>query len=278
MPLRGTHPSENRGMPETLLAALSSIAPELLIVAAAAALAGFVDAIVGGGGLVLVPALFAVYPQAPPATLLGTNKGGAVWGTAWAARQFAQRVQLRWSALLPAAVAALIGSFAGAWVVTLVSAEGLKRALPFVLGAVLAYTLLRKDLGREHAPRCHGMREALTASGIGAGIGFYDGFFGPGTGSFFVFLLVRLLGYDFLHASASAKILNTATNAAALLLFAAKGHVWWHLALLIAVCNVLGSLVGTRLALKHGAGFVRSVFIGVVALLIAKTAYDAFAR
>jgi uncharacterized protein len=251
---------------------------ELIVVAVAAALAGFVDAIVGGGGLVLVPALFAVYPNAPPATLLGTNKGGAVWGTAWATRQFAKRVQLRWASLLPAVAAALLGSFAGAWAVTQASADGLKRALPFVLGAVLAYTLLRKELGRHHRPRFDGAREAVLASAIGAGVGFYDGFFGPGTGSFFVFAFVRALGYDFLHASASAKMLNTATNAAALVLFAWKGHVWWHLALVIALANVSGSFAGTRLALKHGAGFVRSVFIVVVALLIAKTAYDAFLR
>jgi hypothetical protein len=251
---------------------------DLVFVAAAAALAGFVDAIVGGGGLVLVPALFAAYPHAPPATLLGTNKGGAVWGTAWASVQFAQRVSLRWHALWPAVAAALAGSLVGAWTVTQVSAEGLKRALPFVLGAVLVYTLMRKELGRHHAPRFEGSREAALACAIGAAIGFYDGFFGPGTGSFFVFLFVRALGYDFLNASASAKLLNTATNAAALLLFAWKGHVWWHLALVIAVANVAGSLLGTRLALKHGAGFVRGVFIGVVTLLIAKTAYDGFVK
>jgi uncharacterized protein len=261
-------------MPEALLAH----APELIVVAVAAALAGFVDAIVGGGGLVLVPALFAVYPTAMPATLLGTNKGGAIWGTAWATWQFAKRVQLRWASLLPAVAAALLGSFGGAWAVTQVSADGLKRALPFVLGAVLLYTLLKKELGRHHTPRFGGTREAAIAAAIGVVIGFYDGFFGPGTGSFFVFAFVRLLGYDFLHASASAKLLNTATNAAALVLFAWKGHVWWHLAGVIALANVSGSFAGTRLALKHGAGFVRAVFIVVVALLIAKTAYDAFIR
>jgi uncharacterized membrane protein YfcA len=138
--------------------------------------------------------------------------------------------------------------------------------------------VVRKDLGRHHAPRLDGAREAVLASAIGALVGFYDGFFGPGTGSFFVFLFVRVLGYDFLHASASAKLLNTATNAAALVLFASKGHVWWHLALVIALANVAGSLAGTRLALKHGAGFVRGMFIAVVTLLIAKTAWDAFWR
>jgi hypothetical protein len=249
---------------------------DLLLVAAASGLAGCVDAIVGGGGLILVPALFATYPAAPPATLMGTNKGGAIWGTAWAAGQFARRVQLRWATLGPAVGAALLGSLVGAWTLTLVHAESLRRALPFVLAAILLYTLLRKDLGRVHAPRLHGRAEALVASAIGLAIGFYDGFFGPGTGSFFVFLFVRVLGYDFLNASAAAKLLNTATNAAALALFIAKGHIWWQVAAVLAVANVAGSLLGTRLALRHGAGFVRGVFITVVGLLILKTARDAF--
>ena len=252
--------------------------PDVLLIALAAGLAGFVDAIVGGGGLVLVPALFAIYPQAAPASLLGTNKGGSVWGTAWATVQYARRVVLPWHALAPAVPAALCGSFLGAWAVTQVSAEGLKKALPFVLAAVLAYTLARKDLGRHHRPRYSGRAEASVAALLAAVVGFYDGFFGPGTGSFFVFFFVRALGYDFLHASASAKLLNTATNAAALVLFAFKGLVWWHLAIVIALANVAGSLAGTRMALARGAGFVRHVFIGVVAALIAKTAYDAFVR
>lgn len=251
---------------------------DLVTVTLASLFAGFVDAIVGGGGLILVPALFSVFPGTAPATLFGTNKGAAVWGTALATWQFSRRVTLAWHALLPAAAAALVGSFAGAWIVTQVPADGLRRALPFVLLGVLLYTLARKDLGRIHAPR-HGPRgEAVWASLIGGVIGFYDGFFGPGTGSFFVFLFVRLLGYDFLHASASAKLLNTATNVAALAAFAWTGHVWWHIALVMAVANVIGSLVGTRLALKHGAGFVRIVFVLVVTALIAKTGYDAFLR
>jgi uncharacterized protein len=251
---------------------------ELLILALASLFAGFVDAIVGGGGLVLVPALFSVFPSAAPATLFGTNKGAAVWGTAWATVQYSRRVQMAWGALLPAALAALIGSFCGAWAVTLVDASQLRRALPFILLAVLLYTLAKKDMGRHHAPSLAGRTQALVASCIGLVLGFYDGFFGPGTGSFFVFLFVRFLGFDFLNASASAKLLNTATNIAALALFAWKGHVWWHLALVMAVANVLGSVLGTRLALKHGAGFVRAVFIGVVSLLILKTGYDGFLR
>lgn len=251
---------------------------DLATVTLASLFAGFVDAIVGGGGLILVPALFSVYPSAAPATLFGTNKGAAVWGTGWATAQFAKRVTMPWNALMPAAFSALAGSAAGAWTVTLVSPGGLRKALPIILLAVLLYTLAKKELGRHHEPRFAGRAQALIASAIGGVIGFYDGFFGPGTGSFFVFLFVRLLGYDFLHASASAKLLNTATNVAALLLFVAKGHVWWHIAAVMAVANVAGSLMGTRLALKHGAGFVRLVFIAVVAALILKTGYDAFLR
>jgi uncharacterized protein len=250
---------------------------EFVVVTLASLLAGFVDAIVGGGGLILVPALFGLFPGAAPATLFGTNKGASVWGTAWATLQYSRRVTLPWSALLPAAVAALAGGFLGAWAVTQVSAEGLRRALPFILGAVSLYTLARKDLGRDHTRHHHGRTEAALASLIGLVIGFYDGFFGPGTGSFFVFLFVRVLGYDFLHASASAKLLNTATNLSALALFAWKGHVWWHYAVVMAVANVVGSLLGTRLALKHGAGFVRVFFIVVVGALILKTGWDAYA-
>ena len=248
---------------------------DLVWVTLASALAGFVDAIVGGGGLVLVPALFAVYPSAPPATLFGTNKGAAIWGTAWATAQYARRVTMNWTTLVPAALAALGCSFAGAWLVTQVPATGLRRALPFILLAVLVYTLLRKDLGRVHAPGRSVRLEALQATLIGAAVGFYDGFFGPGTGSFFVFLFVRVLGYDFLHASAAAKLLNMATNVAALALFASTGHVWWPIAATMAVANVVGSLFGTRLALRHGADFVRGVFIVVVGALIARTGWDA---
>jgi len=251
---------------------------ELFIVSLASLLAGFVDSIVGGGGLILVPALFATFPAAHPATLFGTNKGASVFGTAFATWQFSRRVEMRWAALLPAAGAGFVAAFLGAWLVTMVSPDFLRKLLPLVLLSVLIYTLYKKELGRDHAPRFSGSKEACVAAGIGAVIGFYDGFFGPGTGSFLVFMFVRLLGYDFLSASASAKLINTATNIAALILFAAKGHIWWHFVAAMALANVLGSLLGTRLALQHGTGFVRVVFIVVVSALIIKTGYDAFLR
>lgn len=248
------------------------------MVSLASLLAGLVDSIVGGGGLVLLPALFATFPQAAPATLFGTNKSASIWGTAFATVQYSRRVTLAWHALLPAALAGLLGSFTGAWAVTQVDPNLFRKALPLLLGVLLVYTLARKELGREHAPRFADRREALVASAVGLVIGFYDGFFGPGTGSFLVFAWVRLLGYDFLHASASAKLINTATNLAALVLFAWQGHVWWHLALAMALANVAGSLIGTRLALRHGTGFVRQVFILVVLALIVKTSWDTWLR
>jgi uncharacterized protein len=251
---------------------------ELAVVSLASLLAGFIDAIVGGGGLIMVPALFAAFPAVRPATLFGINKSASVWGTGMAAVQYKRRVQIRWVALGPAVATGFCGAFVGAWAVTVVPADALRKLLPIVLVAVLVYTLAKKELGQRHAPTMAGAREALVSATIGLLVGLYDGFFGPGTGSFLIFLFVRVLGYDFLNASACAKLVNTATNIAALALFAAKGHVWWHYGLALAVANVAGSLLGTRLALKHGASFVRVVFIVVVAALILKTGYDGFLR
>ncbi|RZI82658.1 MAG: sulfite exporter TauE/SafE family protein [Rubrivivax sp.] len=238
--------------------------------------AGLVDAIVGGGGLIMVPSLFGLFPQAPPATLLGTNKAASVWGTGWAAWQYAKQVRLPSSRLMGAIVAALIGAATGAWLATHVPASQFRAVLPVVLALVWLYTLWRKDLGRHHTPHWSHRTESLWATLLGATVGFYDGLFGPGTGSFFVFALVRGLGWDFLHASAAAKRLNFATNVAALAWFIPHGHVDLALALPMAVANVAGSSVGTRLALRHGAGFVRGVFLVVVGALIVKTAWDAW--
>jgi uncharacterized membrane protein YfcA len=195
---------------------------ELLIVSLASLLAGLIDSIVGGGGLILLPALFATFPGAAPATLFGTNKSASIWGTAFATVQYSRKVVMPWRSLIPAAGAGLVGSLVGAWVVTHVDPTLFRKALPIMLTVLLVYTVAKKDLGRSHAPRFIGRQEAWMAAGIGLVIGFYDGFFGPGTGSFLVFAYVRLMGYDFLNASASAKLINVATNFSALVLFAVQ--------------------------------------------------------
>lgn len=246
----------------------------LVAVTLASFAAGFVNAIAGGGGLVSVPALFGIFPQAPAAELFGTNKAAMVSGTLQAGVSYARRVLLPWQTLLPAVAAAVIGAALGATAVTLVSNDFLRRLLPLVLAAVLLQTLLQPDLGRVHAPR-HGPRvECWLAGGIAFVLGFYDGFFGPGTGSFLIFLCVRVLGFDFLHAVASAKVINAATNLGGIAVFAGTGNVRWQLIAPMIVANVAGSLLGTHLSLRHGAGFIRPIFVFVVAVLILKTGYD----
>ncbi|HYD78877.1 MAG TPA: TSUP family transporter [Paucimonas sp.] len=251
---------------------------EYLFLGAAALLAGMIDAVVGGGGLIQIPALFSTMPQTAPATLLGTNKLAGVWGTSAAAISFARRVKLQWSTAVPAALAAFIMAFAGAFTVTKLSPDFLRKFLPFVLIAVAIYTFKKKDFGSTHAPLHEGMKERIFAIAIGGGIGFYDGFFGPGTGSFLVFLFVRFFGFDFLGASAVSKVVNVACNLSALMWFGYSGHLIWELGALMAVCNVSGSLIGSRLAIKHGSGFVRKLFLLVVSMLILKTGYDAFLK
>jgi uncharacterized membrane protein YfcA len=249
---------------------------DILFVLVSAGLAGFVDAVVGGGGLILVPAIFSAYPQVPAATLLGNNKSVSLWGTLFASWNYARSIEMPWKKLLFAAAFAAAFSFIGAWTLGQVPSSGLKKALPVVLALILIYTLLSRKLGSEHQPRFEGKQELGVIFAVAACMGFYDGFFGPGTGSFYIFIFVRLMRYDFLHASSAAKILNSASNAAALFLFTLQGQIWWHLAIPMAVMNVLGSALGTRMAIRKGSEFVRWMFVLVVTSLILKTTYDAY--
>ena len=242
----------------------------------AAVLAGLIDSVVGGGGLIQVPALFGVFPQAVPASLFGTNKLASIWGTAFAARSYAKRLTMNWGIALPASATALIFAFLGARTVSIVPPDLLRKILPFILVSVAIYVFRRKNFGSETAAAEEGPPKTGLAMAVGAVIGFYDGFFGPGTGSFLIFLFVRLFKQDFLQASAQAKVVNVACNLAALLWFGAAGHVIWTLGILMAACNIVGSVLGTRLALWGGTGFVRKLFLMVVSLLIIKTTMDAF--
>lgn len=246
----------------------------IALLGAAAFFAGLVDAVVGGGGLIQIPALFAAFPAALPATLFGTNKLAAIVGTASAALQYARRVAIPWNVALPGALAALVGSWFGARAVAHLSPELLKPVILLLLIAVAVYTFARKDFGTRSNEPLARRKAAAAAVVIGLGVGFYDGFFGPGTGSFLIFLFVRVLGMDFLHASVTAKILNVATNFAAIAFFALHVALLWKVAVVMAVCNLAGAVVGSRLALRHGAGFVRRVFLAVVCVLIGKIAFD----
>lgn len=240
-------------------------------------LAGFVNAIAGGGGLVTLPVMLGVFPHAEPAVLFGTNKASMICGTASAAIDYARHVKLPWATLGPAIVVALVGGVVGAWLVTLVSPDGLRQALPFMLATVFLVTLFGGHVGERHAPRFGPRAEAAIAAGIALVMGLYDGFFGPGTGSFLIFFMVRLLGFDYLHAAACTKVINMTTNLGALVFLGVAGHVWWRFFLPMAIANVVGAFLGTRLALRHGSPLVRVVFLCVVAALILKTGYDAYA-
>jgi uncharacterized membrane protein YfcA len=240
----------------------------------AAALAGLIDAVVGGGGLIQIPALFSVYPETLAATLFGTNKCASIFGTASAAWRYSRHIAVPWRAVLPAALAAFACAYLGAMAVSLLPRQMLRPLVLVMLIAVAAYIWLRKDFGRIDQNRVHGRADMALALLLGAGIGFYDGFFGPGTGSFLIFLYIRFFGLDFVRASSAAKIVNAATNAAALLYFLPHGNALWGMAAAMALANVAGAQVGARMALRRGAGFVRVVFLWVVTALICKFGYD----
>jgi uncharacterized protein len=251
------------------------LAPATLSVLAAAFVAGGIDAIVGGGGLIQLPALVTALPNASPPTLLGTSKLAGLAGTASAAQRYARRVAVPWETLLPAAALAALAALGGSIAVSHVPARLFRPLVPVALLAVLAYALAHKDLGRVHAPRLLDRRAALAGTALIAAIGFYDGFFGPGTGSFLMLLFIRYYGFDFLNAAAAARLVNVATNAISLAWFGSRGYVLWPLGLAMALANVGGAQLGTRLALRRGAGFIRGLFVAIVGALIAKTAWDA---
>ncbi|MBC7945518.1 MAG: TSUP family transporter [Burkholderiales bacterium] len=247
---------------------------ELLFLCGFAFLAGFIDAIVGGGGLIQIPALLVFLPDAAVASVLGTNKLASIAGTAAAIPQYAKRVEMEWRALLPAVVVAFAFSFLGARSVSLIDGAIVRPLILALLIAVAVYTFIRKDFGSLHAPRLSPTKQRWCGAAIGAALGFYDGFFGPGTGSFLIVAFVGVFGFDFLTAAASSKVVNTATNLSALLYFASTNHILYRVALPMAACNVLGSIVGARLAILKGSQFVRTLFLVVVTAFIIRLAYD----
>ena len=192
--------------------------------------------------------------------------------------QYARRVKIPWFSVLPAAIAAFVFSAVGARTVQIVNSSFLKPLVLVLLIAVAIYTYFRKDFGHIHAPRFIASHERLLAIAAGVIIGFYDGFFGPGTGSFLMFVFIGLFGFDFLTASASAKVINVATNISAIGMFAAHGQVLYGIALMMGLCNVLGAIVGTRLAILKGNSFVRWIFLTIVLAMIARFAYETFFR
>jgi uncharacterized membrane protein YfcA len=239
----------------------------VVICVAAAFLAGFVDAVAGGGGLIQLPILLWTFPTAPLASILGTNKAVSIVGTSAAANTYRKQIQVNAKLLVPMMSAAFVGSMAGALLATNVSRDVFEPIILVILIVVGLFTVMRPDFGKFEKLRSP---SPVLAPLIGLGIGFYDGLIGPGTGMFLLFSLVSFVGTSFLGASAIAKFVNVATNLAALIIFIPGGHIIWIIAALMAPANLLGGYLGARTALDRGSSFVRYTFLLVLAALIVR--------
>ncbi|MEI7897252.1 MAG: TSUP family transporter [bacterium] len=252
------------------------VSAEMLFLCLAALAAGFIDAIVGGGGLIQTPAVLITLPDHSVATLLGTTKIPSFTGTSSAALQYARKVKLQWKLLGVLCLIALIAAYAGSKTVSIVSNSFMKPVIFGVLIVVAIYTYTKKDFGIAGTTRKTPRRELMYGGLFALVIGFYDGFIGPGAGSFLVLFFISVLGFDFLKASAHAKFVNVATNTGSILFFAGSGHILYHYAIPMALCNFTGSLLGARLAILKGNTFIRIFFLLVVAATIIRFGYDIF--
>lgn len=240
--------------------------------------AGFIDSIVGGGGLIQLPALLIVLPNTDLPLLLGTNKLASIAGTSVAAIRFSLHLKLHLSIVIVTAIAAFTFSFIGARSVSIINPIFLRTLILILLIAVAIYSFIKKDFGSQHLFEPARTKHLIYAAIIGCSIGFYDGFLGPGTGSFLIFAFVGIIGFDFLRASASAKVVNFCTNLAALVYFIPTNNVIYYFAIPMALSNIIGAIVGTKLAMLKGNTFVRNLFLIIVFTLILKLAHDMFWR
>ena len=245
----------------------------IALVVVAGLAAGWIDAVVGGGGLLQLPALLLV-PGITPVEALATNKMGSVFGTTTSAITYYRRAHPDLKTALPMAGVALAGSFGGAVLAASLPSSVFKPIIVAALIVVAVFTATKPTVGELTKLRHTGNRHYVTAAAIGAVIGFYDGLIGPGTGSFLIIAMVTLLGYNFLAASAKAKIVNMATNIGALAFFLPHGSLLWGLGLILGLANMTGGYIGARMAVKQGSKFIRIVFLVVVGALIIKLGTD----
>ena len=236
--------------------------------------AGFVDAIAGGGGLIQTPAALILLPNFPVASVIGTLKIPAFSGTALAVMQYLKKVIIHWRLISVMCVTAFLSAFAGSATLSALGNRFMKPMIFFILLMVTIYTFTKKDFGiqqKKIAVVNHPFVLALTISVV---IGFYDGFVGPGAGSFLVLAFISLLGFDFLHASANAKLINLSTNLGSILLFLIKGSIIWGIAIPMAFSNGLGGLLGAQFAIAKGNKFIRTFFLIMVTATLLRFGYD----
>lgn len=257
-----------------MISGLEHIEPlTVLLIVVAGLAAGWVDAVVGGGGLIQLPAMLLV-PGMSPVQALATNKMGSIFGTTTSAVTYFRRARPDLRTALPMAGIALAASFGGAVVATSLPSSVFKPVIVIALVVVAVFTAFRPTVGTLTQLRHRGRRHYGIAVAIGAVIGFYDGLIGPGTGSFLIIAMVTLLGYNFLAASAKAKIVNMATNIGALMFFLPHGSLLWGIGLVLGLANMVGGYLGARMAIRRGSKFIRIVFLVVVGALIIKLGTD----
>ncbi len=248
----------------------------IILLCIAAFLAGFIDAIVGGGGLIQTPVALILLPNLSVSTIIGTLKIPAFSGTSFAANQYMKKVNMNWKLLLIMMLLAFPSAFLGSTLLTYVSNDFMKPLLLVVLSLLFVYTYFQKNLGQQRSKSHSETTQILYATLISFMVGFYDGFIGPGTGSFLVLAFITLLGFDFLHASANAKMVNLGTNFGSICLFILKGKIIWAIAVPMAFCNALGGWLGAKLAISKGNKFIRIFFLVVVIGTLIRFGYDVF--
>lgn len=249
---------------------------QIVLLCLAAFCAGFIDAIAGGGGLVQLPAALVILNSFPIVSVVGSLKIPAFVGTFSATRQYLKKVNIKWSLMTVACTVAFFAAYAGSELLTQVSNSFMKPVLLVVLTAVLIYTYINKNFGQYEKKEHSSDTELIYVVAISLVVGFYDGFIGPGAGTFLILVFIALLGFDFLHASAHAKMVNLATNLGSITLFLIKGKIIWLIALPMAVSNALGSVIGAYLAIARGNKFIRIFILIIVTATLLRFAYDVF--
>lgn len=250
----------------------------ILLLCLASFIAGFIDAIVGGGGLIQTPAALILLPNISVAHVIGTLKIPAFSGTSIATYQFLKKVKINWKLFGIMALVSFVFAYIGSSLLNVMKNDFMKPVLFIILVLLLIYTYLKKDFGQFQISKLSKKRQYIYTMLICVVIGFYDGFIGPGTGSLLIMAFIAILGFDFLKASAYAKLVNLATNIGSITLFVIKGKIIWAVAIPMAICNALGAWIGARLAISKGNGFIRVLFLVIVGIALLRFGYDVFLK
>jgi len=240
----------------------------------AAGVSGWIDSVAGGGGVIQLPALLIGLPTLPVATVSGTSKLAGFVATVTASATYLSRVRISWRTVLAVAPTAYIGASIGATLIRYVPRAAYTPVIIVVVAVVGFYTWRRPQLGQATSLLHRGAAHWVIAISIGLVCGLWDGLVGPGTGTFLTISFVALLGYEFLQATAMAKVVNMVTNIAALVVLGTAGHVLWGVGGCMAVCSITGAAFGSRMAVNRGNHFIRVVFLVVVALVEVKLIFD----